>query len=269
MSLERCKFWDDLATEHRAWLSPFDPQYLRNWEKLLNADYEAGLCEAAVRRLLQLHSISVEPNEELTGSEKRPDFRCTHSDGKFFVEVACLLIDKVSEVTNLPHPPQSGARKFGDLNDLIFSTCKGKTPQCSGKTEPTLVAIGTFHVNAAASCFTKPLASMLLTGETSISWMVDTRTGQGVGDTFQSTELYSAAFLRPQEKQILDARQPISGILLCGVCFSPPTTLGILHPNAIRPFNRQWLPGIDFGEVQIDRITGRLGTVWTGPGKDD
>jgi hypothetical protein len=60
MALERCTFWDDLATEHRAWLSSFHPQYLGNWEKALNGSYEAGLCEAAVRRMLQNHSISVE-----------------------------------------------------------------------------------------------------------------------------------------------------------------------------------------------------------------
>jgi hypothetical protein len=264
MGLERCTFWDDLATEHRDWLSSFHPQYLRNWEKVLNAEYEAGLCEAAVRRLLQNHSISVEPNEDLTGSQQQPDFRCTSPDGKFFVEVACLLIDNVTKETGLPHPQETGPRCYGGLNDLIFKTCKGKTPQCSGMTEPTLVAIGTFHVHAAHACFNKRFANMLLTGETSITFWVDTRIGEAVGDTFQSTQLYSAAFLRPENKQIADARHPISGILLCRVCSEPPTALGVLHPDAVRPFNRQLLPGIDFGEVQINRTTGHLGTTWSG-----
>ena len=80
-SLQPCQFWDDLAAEHRNWFSAFHPQYLCNWEKLLKSDYEAGLCEAAVRRLLQKHQIATEPNEELTGSEQRPDFRCTNPVG--------------------------------------------------------------------------------------------------------------------------------------------------------------------------------------------
>jgi len=31
-------FFDALADEHRRWLSVFAPQYLANWEKILNAD---------------------------------------------------------------------------------------------------------------------------------------------------------------------------------------------------------------------------------------
>ncbi len=52
-------YWDELADEHRKWLSAFDPQYTRNWEKLLNADDEAAMAEARVRHILQGYGIVV------------------------------------------------------------------------------------------------------------------------------------------------------------------------------------------------------------------
>lgn len=262
-TLQPSPYWDDLEAEHRTWLSAFDSQYLRNWEKMRNGNREAGLCEAGVRRLLQQHSITVEPNEELTGSEQRPDFRCTHPEGRFFVEVACITIDTAAEETGLPYPFQPGARNYRHLNDAVFKTCKGKAPQCGNATEPTLVAIGTFHADASVLCFQKKFANMMLCGETSISWLVDTRTGQGVGDTYQTTELYSAPFLRP-DQGLSEARTSISGILLCGLGIAPPRVLGLLHPGAIRPFDQRLLSGIDFGGVQVDRATGRFSTSWTG-----
>lgn len=48
------RFYDDLAAEHRNWLSPFQPQYLANWEEVLNQDQESALAEAGVRRLLRV-----------------------------------------------------------------------------------------------------------------------------------------------------------------------------------------------------------------------
>ena len=262
ITLEPSPYWDEMEAEHRNWLLGFDAQYLRNWEKMRNGNREAGLCEAAVRRLLQKHSISVEPNEDLTGSEQRPDFRCTHIEGSFLVEVACITIETAVQETGLPHPFQPGCRGYRHLNDTIFKTCKGKAPQCGNASGPTLVAIGTFHFDASVLCFKKLFANMLLCGETSISWNFDTRTGQGVGETYQSTELYSAPFLRPDER-LSEARTSISGLLLCGFGIDPPNALGVLHPGAIRPFNHRLLPDIDFGEVQIDRATGRLTTAWT------
>ena len=41
------------------------------------------MAEAGVRRWLEGESVVVEPNEELTGAEQRPDFKCL-SDGQKF-----------------------------------------------------------------------------------------------------------------------------------------------------------------------------------------
>jgi hypothetical protein len=261
-------FWDELEAEHRSWLSAYHGQYLRKWDQLRannNEGYEAALCEAATRRLLQRHTIKVEPNEDLTGMEQRPDFRCTHPEGTFLVEVACIPIGKAIEETGLPHPPQFGVfQSYRHLNDAFFLKSKGKAGQCANATEPTMVAVGTFHDLASYLCVQKKFADMLLTGETSLSWLVDTQTGRGVGDAFQTTELYSAPFFGQGQPQISDARCSISGMLLCGFGFSPPKVLGVLHPNAIRPFNPRLLPGIAFGEVRVDHATGQFSTSWSG-----
>jgi hypothetical protein len=55
---------------------------------------------------------------------------------------------------------------------------KGKALQCSTVAEPALVAVGTFHSQASVLCFKPSFGNMLLTGETGLSWLLDTETGQ-------------------------------------------------------------------------------------------
>jgi hypothetical protein len=262
--LEPCQFLFDLETEHRAWLSAFDLRYLRNWEKVRNGDCEAALSEAAVRRFLQSCDVIVKPNEELSGSAQRPDFRCRQSNEEFFVEVVSISIEKVVKETGLPHPSARGARPYRSLNDTVFNACKGKATQCGAADRPALVAVCTFHFDASVLCFKATFADMLLTGRTNLSWLIDTKTGRGVGEGYQTTELYSSLFLRPDEaNEINDARASISGVLLCGFGTDPPIVRGVLHPNAARPFDRVLLPSVEFGEVQVDRGNGRFSTSWS------
>jgi len=264
-SLESCPTWAELEVEHRQWLSAFDRPYLQKWEDLRNDNYEAALCEAAVRRLLQAHGSTVEPNEDLvgkapTGPEPRPDFRCSRPEGAFFVEVTCISIATVVEQTGLPHSLQFGAQNYAHLNDAIFKKCLRKYEQYSRTNLPTLLAVGTFH-QWSVLCMSRKFADMLLTGETSLSWTVDTETGQGIGDAFQTTELRLAPFLKPGS--LGATRTSLSGLLLCGFGYDPPHVLGALHPRAARPFDRRLLPAIQFGEVQINQATGQLCTSWS------
>lgn len=267
--LQACSAWVELEEEHRHWLSTFDRQYLRNWEKVRNGNYEAALCEAAGRRMLQSHDVTVEPNEDLSGFERRADFRCSRNKRSFLVELTCIPIAKAVEETGLPHPFQPGFRAYRHLNDAIFMKCWDKnSSQCSGTDLPTLLAVGTFHFDASVLCMSRKFANMLLTGETSLSWNVNMRTGEGVGDIFQTTELHSASFLKPGMRSIRKARASLSGLLLCGFGCIPPKVIGVLHPLADRPFDRQLLPDIPFGEVRINQDTGRLCTAWHGGNED-
>jgi hypothetical protein len=254
----------DLKIEHRKWLSAFSPQYLRNWEKI---DDEAAMCEAAVRRLIQRNGITIEPNEDLTGAKPRPDFRCLHPRQPFYVEVTCLSVETTTKQTGLVPSPEGRTRPapFSPLNDSIFNACKGKAAQCRNLDHPTLVAVGTWHDLASMLCINKPMLSMLLTGQTMMSWNIDVESGRQAGETYQTTELYSATFLRRDNNEgIGDARGSISGLLVCGFGIDPPKILGVLNPNSARPFDPQLLPEIEFCQMRLDRQKGELYPTWVG-----
>jgi len=105
-------------------------------------------------------------------------------------------------------------------------------------------------------------ANGLLTGEPMITWNVDTTTGESRGATWQSTNLKYASFIKPSTSSIVNARTSISGILLCGFGLLPASIVGILHPEADRPFKPEILPRIPFGQVRIDDNARQLVTLW-------
>jgi len=262
--------WQQLADNHRRWLSAFPPQYLSNWEKMLRTDDEAALCEASIRRRLELSGVSVEPNESLTGNCGGPDFRCNCKQGHFYVEVTCISIataEKRSEIKQ----ELSGSRPFNlwGMVEAVFAECKNKTPQCANLDGPALVAVGTFHAMAAMIGLKKVLVEGLLTGKTMLAWDVDIQTGQQVEDAYEFTEMRAAAFLRGDPTQEYRfARNSISGVLICGLGSLAGRCLGILHPNPARPFDSALLPGIDFGSVGVDEASGQIRVRWTREGDD-
>lgn len=248
-------FFQELEAEHHKWLSGFDSRYLGNWTKLLNNDEEAAFAEARVRQLLDSYGVIVQPNESLTGATQCPDFRCSTKGGGFYVEVTCIPVAVAAEETGIP------------LNDAIFAKCQAKASQCSGLDAPSLVVIGTFHSIAAMRSFKKPLINWVLTGEAKITWDVNACTGE-VGETYESTELHSAAFLRPdRNEEVGYARCSISGLLLSGFTLANRPFIGVLHPNAARPFDPATLPQIDIGQVIVDRSSRQLRVNW--PEGDD
>ena len=144
--------FQELADEHRQWFKAFDPQYVANWEKLLDGDHEAALYEAAVRRNLQSLGVVVEPNESLTGDNRRPDFRCAFGAYRFYVEVSCIPVSKAEEKTGVSanRPgfyPWSPFR----LIESILSKCRNKYKQFQNLDGPALLAVGTFEGYAAMS----------------------------------------------------------------------------------------------------------------------
>jgi hypothetical protein len=261
MSLQK-----QLESAHRKWLGGFEPQYLKAWNDNRDADPEAALCEAAVRDVMQGFGFVVEPVADLIGRGAKgavqcPDFRCTKGTDAFYVEVANISIDKATELTSLPHPEQPGTINYAKLTKAVFAKATGKATQCD-QDLPTLLAVGTFHTAASRSAMDRLCANSLLTGEPMITWNVDTRTGLSVGDTYQSTNLKYASFIKPGDCSIINARTSISGILLCGFGLFPASIIGVLHPEADRPFKPELLPRIEFGRVRIDHMRRRLLAVW-------
>jgi hypothetical protein len=257
--------WIELADEHRQWLSPFNPQYLANWEKLLNNDSEAAICEAAVRRWLQASGVSVKPNERLTGNCGGPDFSCSNGVAHFYVEVACISIANAENRTSIKNESK---RQFAPYNvmgmtEAVFAKCHDKAPQCANLDGPALVAVGTFHELAAMVGFDKMRFSNVLTGKTSLAWNICIQTGQQIGETYNTTEFEKAAFLRHDDvEEVGFKRSSISGVVALSVGTWPIKGIGVLHPNPARMFSTSLLPDFEFGEIEIDRVSKQLRVCW-------
>ncbi|MGA2799655.1 MAG: hypothetical protein ABSE63_18895 [Thermoguttaceae bacterium] len=259
-------FFDRLVDEHRQWLSGFDRRYLIKWNTLLNNDEEAALCEARVRQMLQSLSVQVQPNEDTKGDQGGPDYLCHRYEKRFYVEVKCITREVATHETGLVDGDCS-ARNPGTLNRLIFYACNKKAGQCSNQDAPVLLAVGTFHSNAAMHSFMPPWPDMLLTGKYTPTVILDKKTGASIGPTLCESELGLATFIKfTPDGQIDNARSSISGLLLCGLIFEPVMMVGVLHPNPVRPFDPSILPEISFGEVRVDHETGDLYVSWTREG---
>jgi hypothetical protein len=258
---------EQLITEHRSWLKDFDPRHLKLWNDEFSSAPESALCEAAVRDVMQGFGFAVEPWADLKGklgigSAEKPDFRCSKETDAFYVEVANISIATAIKKTGLPHPEEFGTpRSYRKLTKDVFEKAQKKTTQCN-QDLPTLLAVGTFHTEASYHSMDRFCANSLLTGEPLITWNIDTRTGQSVGPTWQSTELKYASFIKSDTCSIINARTSISGILLCGFGCLPASIVGVLHPEADRPFNPELLPHIPFGQVRIDHAARTLVTLW-------
>lgn len=246
------------------WIGRFDIRHARAWAKRYQADPEAATCEAMYWGVLTDCGVSVEPNADLDNRQKAPDFAC-HKDGnKFYVEVTCIRIDTATDKTSLKHIPTGGAQNYGPLNRVIYDEVKNKTTQCANLDAPCLLAVGTFHFQASALCFQKPHVESLLTGETSIACDINLQTGHAVGDPYESTNLKSAAFVKPSNLLGVEpARQPISALLLAGFGVSPPGVLGVIHPNPVREFDHRILDRIPFCGLFMDLRNATLTTNWT------
>lgn len=255
---------DESIERHERWLGCFNPQYLDNWKKLLGNDAEAAMCEVDVRLLLADNGVDVEPNEDLSGARKTPDFLCRKDNRAFYVEVTCIGIDKATEVTGLPHEfTGDPSYSYGLLNNTIFNACRQKTPQCADQSLPSLVVIGTFHFQASHICVSKYHLEDLLTGQRMITQDIDMRTGGGVRETYETTHLRSATFLHPDKDNALDhARYPVSGMLICGFGCRPPNVFGVLHPSPVRQFDRRLLAKIEFCRLKDGYESGQLSTEW-------
>ena len=127
------------------WIEQFDVQNARDWARRYTADPEAAMCEAAIWGLLADCGVEVEPNIDLTGKTRRPDFVCRKAGVEFYVEVTCIHIETASAKTGLPHPPMSGFRHYGSLNNRIFSACQDKAAQCGATQGPCLAAVVAFR----------------------------------------------------------------------------------------------------------------------------
>lgn len=253
-----------LIDGHCKWLSGFETERLMQWKNLLKANREAALCEAATRKLLVDQGCDVEPFED--PSSGGVDFKCSKNGNTFYVEATCITKEVASDksgLTDLPQSNKSAWYKF--LTRTIWQELSNKASQCSGLDTSCIVVIGTFHLPAGRACFRDQGAEELLTGKIYITQPIDTKLGQAVGDAYQSSNLESAAFIRPDKNspnRFEYARCPISAVLLCSFRADPIKTTGILHPYPNNPFNRDLLSDIKFCKLADGYKNGSLEVEW-------
>jgi hypothetical protein len=254
-----------LYKSFRQWIDNFDPKHRKQWETRLKYDRETATCEAQVWELIQRHGVVVEPNSANGENSKSPDYVCFSNGEKFYVEASFLRQKTITARTGLPDPPtrgRSGFNPFG-INGAIFQKCTDKSPQCGSVNDsPCVLAVGLNHSMACWLCLKKEFIQHVLIGEPRITWQVDP-SQEPITDTQLVTFLDFAAFLRPSEATISEARTSISAVLVCPFDRNDRPALGIIHPRAARPFNTRLLPQIEFCSVEINTTDGTLTPTWT------
>jgi hypothetical protein len=257
--------YSDLIEEHRTWLHPFGKQRLDKWEELLKANPESAICEAATRRLLSKHGVKTEPYEDL--SSGGPDFLCFKDGKTFYVENTCISINAATKESGLypTDSPDIDDTAYQDMTEKFRSEISNKVPQCSKVKAPCIVVIATLHSKASVCCIDELAVEELLTGTTYITGTINTKTGEKVGDTYESARLENSAFIRPQKNSpnwIEHARNPVSAVLLCGFSSNSTNVLGCLHPNPNYIFDRILLPQIKFCRLAKGYQTGQFTVEW-------
>lgn len=243
----------DEIDAHRKWLGAANAELLRGWEQRRRDDPESAVAEACSRGLLAEHVDEVRPYE--CPSHGGPDFVCIQGTSHFYAEVTSLALETVRDETKLTPSVSPGASFYRPLTRKLFGKCKKKTRQCSDLDAPSLLVIGTLHFQAGCLCFAQRRLEEVLRGKQTISFDVNHRQGQTVGQPWTVTELAQAAFVAPRSdrpKPYKSVRRSVSAMLLCGFDSQPPVVNGLLHPDATRPFDRKLLADIRFGRLLED-----------------
>ena len=246
-------------------LPRFDPKFATKWGRLCCNDLEAAMCEATYWDILAGFGVDVQPND--LGGVSAPDYLCYKGGVKFYVEVTCISTQTATLTTNLEpfSPGDSGARHYGTLNTAIANECREKTRQCANLDAPCLLAIGTFHFEASAILINRDCMGMLLTDEPKFAWTFDPAVGHCVGEPYLQTDFRTAAFTRLSDGGPSQIRQPISGLLIGGFGVGKPPLLGVLHPDARRPFDWTLLDKVPFCQQRMDESNATVSVEWLGP----
>lgn len=262
-STKMLEWYEEEISSHRNWLKLFNNAYATKWERLLKADPEAAICEAATRKLLSEHQVKVEPHDEL--SNGGPDFLCNKYNKSFYVEVTCITTDTATQATGLvPNSPNQNYTPKSLTRRIFYEMCN-KASQLSNLDSPNVLVIGTLHDIAGHIFFDKNYAMEVLTSKPKISVQFDEEQGRAVGDPYQTTDLRYSGFVRPDKNStgsIEDARKTISTLILCSFGTKPPRAIGVLHPKPKHNFDRTLLPKIEFCRLAEEYQSGQLEVEW-------
>ena len=249
-------YWRFLSRNRR-----YDAHF-EQFKKRLNADQKAAEAEAVVFSLLRAEKLSPDIFEDPGAGG--PDFCCNRSPGEaFLLEVTSLDSTSLSKKSGLPlSVTGEGGGAFGLITDKLLSEAKNKAPQLGGHSLPAVLAIASDY-DFAGILLDRFAAEYLMTSAPRINVPL-----KG-GPSYTTTDLRHAVFCRPGllnvsgEQMISPCRQSISAIFLVTIYSRDVKIVGLLHPEAARPFNPRWFPKIPYVRFKHWPLTANnIATEW-------
>lgn len=258
-----------LIEEHRRWLDQHGAKHRRSWENGLSNDPEGACCEAGFRRLLQSNGCAVAPNEKTNSKGKMPDFRCESPEGPFYFEATCVqiktIVDKYSLSPEIRDLPTMEAFEENDIIPLFFDECRGKADQCAGMDAPSVLGIGTFHRVAGWISLEVDHVDKLLTGTEEFRIFFDPFMDGIAAGPIPLASLKESFVLRygVSIEEVERARRSISAVVLAYPNLSVfDRVVGVIHPDAARPFVSKLLPNVSFRRLVINDAEGWCEARW-------
>jgi hypothetical protein len=250
---------EDVLENYRCYLSRNGDLagHYAQYMKRVKSDPKAAEAEAVVFSWLRAEKRNPHIHED-TGTGG-PDFQCEPASGDpFLVEVTSLDSEMVSKRSGLPvEVSGSGAGAYGLLTQKLKAKAKEKAGQLSDQSFPSVLAIVSDH-GFASILMDKLPAEYLMTSAPTINVAVG-----GQGPTYITHDFKDSVFQHRTglvwasgAPIVRPALRSVSAILLIA---SNPYELGIvglLHPDAVRPFCPQLLSSVPFvkhtGVVSFD-----------------
>lgn len=244
--------WSRPIAHYFRWLKCRYPDQVCRWvSRLESADHgqgEGAAAEALAWNFLDDCGIHVELADE--GGSSAPDFLCRAAGHSFYVEVTSISREVATRETGLTGQP--GATAYSLLTGRVKEEVSYKAAQFKDFQSglPLVLFVCTLHFEASALCVSRHAVEQMLLGTTGPGWNIDTRAGAGVGAPFQVARFDQSVATR---KDSLDTvRKQISATVLAGFGLVPPAckVRGVLHPHALRPFDPNLLPYVEFFRVK-------------------
>lgn len=223
--------------------------HLKRFKDRLSADPKSAEAEAVVFSWLRAEKQQPEIFED--NSKGGPDFRCSPTpQSGFLTEVTSLDSVSLSTKSGLPLKISgAGGGAYALISQKLRTTVQSKAAQLGGQSLPGVLAI-TSAYDFSGLLMNQMAAQNLLTGDPYFSAPLGG--GTPANPAHWETSLRNAIFCRAG---LLDAAgnqtftsccQSVSAVLLVSIYPHELHALGVLHPDAVRPFDPQLMPGIPF-----------------------
>ncbi|MFZ1009909.1 MAG: hypothetical protein WAN65_23935 [Candidatus Sulfotelmatobacter sp.] len=219
--------------------------HFAQFKRRLTSDQKAAEAEAVVFSLLRAEKLNPDIYED--PSTGGPDFCCTPSSGEsFLLEVTSLDSASVSKKSSLPLKITGrGGGAFSLITDKLRQEATNKARQLGGHSLPGVLAI-TSDYDFAGTLLGRGAAKDLMISAPQTNVPLN-------GDPpYETTDLHDAVFCRRSllnasgELMISPCRQSIAAIFLITIYPREVNVVGLLHPEAARPFNPRWFPKVPY-----------------------